>query len=155
MAALRDGQSDFFMLNGKGQRLRTHHCVIWGDHYGTHHNPRYWARPEDFLPERFLVPEGDERSPPKHAWRPFERGPRNCVGQELALTEIKVMLVLTFREFDYKDCYEEFDILKGNPKGWNVNGQRAYMMRRAEGFPADHYPCKVAFARTATEKSAA
>lgn len=154
VAALRDGQSDFFMLNEKGQNLPTLHCVVWGDHYGTHHNPRYWARPEDFLPERFLVPEDDELYPPKNAWRPFERGPRNCVGQELALAEIKVMLVLTIRDFDFKDCYEEYDTIKGNPKGWNVNGQRAYMMRRAGGFPADHYPCKVKSVRAGSEKIA-
>ena len=146
VAAFRDGQPDFF-LSGEGeQSFPTKDCVVWGDHYGTHHNPRYWARSEAFLPERFLVPEGDELYPPKHAWRPFERGPRNCIGQELALTEIRVMLVLTIREFDFKDDYERFDALNNNSKGWNVNGQRAYMMRRGGGHPADHYPCKVSFA---------
>lgn len=145
VAALRDGQPDFFISSDSGQSLPTDRCVVWGDHYGTHHNPRYWARPEEFLPERWLVPEGDELYPPKNAWRPFERGPRNCIGQELALTEIKVMLALTVREFDFRDAYKEFDEMKKNPSGWNVNGQRAYMMRRGGGHPADHYPCKVTF----------
>ena len=35
---------------------------------------------------------------------------------------------------------------KDNPNGWNVNGERAYMMHRGVGHPADHCPCKVAFA---------
>lgn len=153
VAALRDGQSDFFMLNDKGQNLPTLHCVVWGDHYGTHHNSCYWVRPEEFLPERFLVPEEDELYPPKNGWRPFEKGPRNCVGQELALTEIKVMLVLTIRDFDFRDCYAEYDTMNGNPKGWNVNGQRAYMMRRAGGFPADHYPCRVKPVRAGMENT--
>lgn len=146
VAALRDGQPGFFISSESGQRLPTNHCVIWGDHYGTQNNPRYWARSKEFLPERFLVSEGDELYPPKNAWRPFERGPRNCIGQELALTEIKVVLALTIRDFDFKDDYEKFDELKKNLKGWNVNGQRAYMMRRAGGHPADYYPCKVTFA---------
>ncbi|TGO88203.1 hypothetical protein BPOR_0177g00160 [Botrytis porri] len=45
------------------------------------------------------------------------------------------------------DAYEEYDLIKGDPKGWRVNGQRAYMMLRGGGHPADHYPCKVAFAK--------
>ena len=56
------------------------------------------------------------------------------------------MLALTVREFDISDACEAYDTLKGNLKGWNVNGQRAYMMRRGGERPADHYPCKVTFA---------
>lgn len=117
VAALRDGQADFYISSESGKSLPTNHCLVWGDHYGTHHNPRYWARPEEFLPERFLVSEGDELYPPKNAWRPFERGPRNCIGQELALTEIKVMLALTIRAFDFEDAYEEYDTLKEKSEG--------------------------------------
>jgi cytochrome P450 len=70
VAALRDGQPDFFISSDSGQSLPTDRCVVWGDHYGTHHNPRYWARPEEFLPERWLVPEGDELYPPKKCMAP-------------------------------------------------------------------------------------
>lgn len=143
VAAWREGQPDFAIVTEKGQSLPTEHCMVWGDHYGTHYNPLYWDRPEEFLPERFLVAEEDPLHPPKNGWRAFERGPRNCIGQELALTEIKVMLALTVREIDFADHYEEFDQSNRNPPGWNVNGQRAYMMRRPGAFPADHYPCKV------------
>lgn len=67
------------------------------------------------------------------------------------MVEIKLILALTIREFDIKDAYEEFDALKGNEKGGSVNGQRAYMMLRGGGHPADYYPCKVKIAQT-TEK---
>lgn len=56
------------------------------------------------------------------------------------------MLVLTLREFDIRDAYAEFDTLQANPKGWNFNGQRAFMMRGG-GHLAENYPCKVKFAR--------
>jgi cytochrome P450 len=79
----------------------------------------------------------------ENGWRPFERGLRNCIGQEVALTEIKLVPVLTIREFDLNDAYDEYNALMKNPKGWNVNGQRAYMMLRGGGHPADHYPCKI------------
>ncbi|KAF7917420.1 uncharacterized protein EAE98_010183 [Botrytis deweyae] len=147
VAALRDGQSYFSLIGDNGLRFPTERTIVWGDHYATHHNPAHWPRAEEFLPERWIVAEGDELYPPKNGWRPFERGPRNCIGQEVAMTEIKLMLALTIRDFDFKDAYEEYDDMKGNPKGLNVNGQRAYMMLRGGGHPADHYPCKVAFAK--------
>ncbi|TGO24313.1 hypothetical protein BPAE_0106g00180 [Botrytis paeoniae] len=129
-----------------GLRFPTERTIVWGDHYATHHNPAHWRRAEEFLPERWIVVKGHELYPPKNGWRPFERDPRNCIGQGVAMTEIKLMLALTFRDFDFIDAYEEYDVMKGNPKGLNVNGQRAYVMLRGGGHPADHYPCKVAFA---------
>ncbi len=36
---------------------------------------------------------------PASAWRPFERGPRNCIGQELANMEARVILASTARRF--------------------------------------------------------
>ncbi|MCJ1428252.1 hypothetical protein MMC29_006160 [Sticta canariensis] len=120
-------------------------CVVWGDHQGVHHNPKHWQYPYDFIPERWLVPEGDPLYPPKYAWRPFEHGPRNCIGQQLALTEIKIILVLTVRELLISDAYREWDTLKEIQGGWSFNGDRAYMVRRRGGHPCDSYPCSVSF----------
>lgn len=64
------------------------------------------------------------------------------------------MLVLTTRVFDFKDDYENFNALHRHPKDWNVSCQRAYLLRRGGGHPADHYPCKTAFAETETIKTA-
>ena len=80
------------------------------------------APTEDFLPQRWLVPKGHPLYPTKNAWRPFERGPRNRIEQAVALTESRVMLVLTVREFDVRHPHEEFDRFKGNPASWEVNG---------------------------------
>ena len=144
-AALRAGQSDFSLAGPTGQQFPTEGCLVWGDHQGVHHNPKNWPRPYDFIPERWLVSDSDPLYPPKYAWRPFERGPRSCIGQELALTEIKIMLVLIVREFFISDVYHEWDAMKKNPRHRNVNGERAYMVRRGGGHPSDFYPCKASF----------
>ena len=74
----------------------------------------------------------------------FERGPRNCIGQEVALVEIKIVLALTVREFDIIDAYDEWDTLKKNkPEKMRLDGERAYMIYRGTGHPADFYPCRV------------
>ena len=38
------------------------------------------------------------------AWRSFERGSRACLGQELAMMEMKMVLVCTVQWFDF-ECY--------------------------------------------------
>lgn len=35
------------------------------------------------------------------AYRPFERGPRNCIAQELVMLEMRVVLLLTVSRFDF------------------------------------------------------
>ena len=58
----------------------------------------------DFLPERWLVKgkgKGKLISGPAGAWRPFERGPRNCIGQELANIEARIILALVVRRYDF------------------------------------------------------
>jgi cytochrome P450 len=83
VAALRDGQVGFSLQDDSGQRFPTENCLVWGDHYAVHRNPHIWPRAEEFLPERWMVSEGHSLYPPKNAWRPFEKGPRNCIGLPL------------------------------------------------------------------------
>ncbi|GKT57900.1 cytochrome P450 [Colletotrichum tofieldiae] len=71
--------------------LPTERCNIFVSHYAIHHNPQYCVRPDEFIPERWLkLDKDDPLQPPTNGWRPFERGPRSCIGQEMALAEIKM-----------------------------------------------------------------
>ena len=83
--------------------------------------------------------------PVKDAWRPFEKGPRSCIGQELAIAELKVILALTVRELQIEDAYEEWDMQKGTAERERagVEGERAYQYIRNGGHPAELYPCRV------------
>jgi cytochrome P450 len=67
----------------------------------SHRDPAYFHQPHDFVPERWLAKPGEKWYPGhKYAYRPFEHGPRNCIGQEFAMLEMRLVLALTLREFD-------------------------------------------------------
>lgn len=42
------------------------------------------------------------RNSPTGAWRPFERGPQNCIRQSLALTEARVVLAIVAGRYDFE-----------------------------------------------------
>lgn len=126
-------------------------------HQALHVNPRVWPRPKEFLPERFLVGPEDELYPNPAAFRPFEQGARNCIGQTLVWNELRVALVLTCRDLELQDAYDEFDarrekelsfvekakrVLFGEPVR-TVHGERAYQTDSGGLHPANGYPCYV------------
>jgi cytochrome P450 len=67
--------------------------------YGVHRNPDFWIAPERFDPSRF---EKERRAGrPPYAHMPFGGGPRKCIGQDLALIQMLLVLVAIIRRFDF------------------------------------------------------
>ena len=58
--------------------------------YGVLHNPNYWDNPEGFDPERFMPERSKNR--PGAAYIPFSIGPRACLGYNLSIMQIQLVL---------------------------------------------------------------
>ncbi|XP_025082513.1 cytochrome P450 4F22-like isoform X1 [Pomacea canaliculata] len=65
-----------------------------------HHNPTVWDRPHEYLPERFLGDRSITMDP--FQFVPFSAGPRNCIGQNFAMKELKILVARIFHRFHLK-----------------------------------------------------
>ena len=63
----------------------------------TQRDPRFFDRPDDFLPERWN--DEFEKRLPKFAYFPFGGGPRVCVGASFASTEAALLLATIAQRF--------------------------------------------------------
>ncbi|KAH8671470.1 cytochrome P450 [Xylariales sp. PMI_506] len=141
-ATLRKGSRGFSLADARGRQYPTDGFAVVTGTAAMHYHPDLWPRASEFWPERWLGPQ-DGFVPGQ--WRPFEHGPLNCIGQELALTELKMVLVFTAREIDVMPAWDEWDALQGNVEGPKptVNGVRAYRTVRGLAPPKDGLPVRV------------
>jgi len=65
--------------------------------FGVHRHPDFWENPNDFDPDRFLPEQSRDR--PRFAYSPFGGGPRQCVGNELALMESQIVLAIVAQRY--------------------------------------------------------
>ncbi|KAF2738491.1 cytochrome P450 [Polyplosphaeria fusca] len=153
-STIRDGRKDLFIRDPTtGEMLPTEGSMVWVVAMSIHRDPQYWGEDvHEFKPERFLPENADKLVP--NAWRPFEKGPRNCIGQELAMLELKIMLVMTIREFDIKSAYGELDTLNTDGSLWAAEksfrggvqecwGDPAYQVLLAAAKPREGMPARV------------
>lgn len=127
-------------LTYRGRVLPLANHALWISLHGISRSEDLFPDPSAFKPARFL-PDSDVPPPPKDAWRPFEKGPRSCIGQELAMMEIKIVLLLTLREFDFESLYHH---PRGNwPAAPEKHGGRAYQMIALGPKPAGGVPMRV------------
>ncbi|KAI9697353.1 MAG: hypothetical protein M1820_007859 [Bogoriella megaspora] len=107
--SLRSGLPGVSITDLQGNELPMDYAGANILHQALHLNPRVWPRANEFLPERFLVKPEHELYPDPAAYRPFEQGPRNCIGQTLVWNELRVAVVLTCRDLEIRDAYADFD----------------------------------------------
>ncbi|KAI1346032.1 cytochrome P450 [Xylaria sp. FL0043] len=105
---------------------------------------------DDWMPERWL---GDAaNSIPASAWRPFERGPRNCIGLELANLESRVIIAIIARKYDFTKTGLGEPVLDTNglpilnSKGQYKVRSELYNTRKMTSKPVDGTTVKVKLA---------
>ncbi|MFJ8589294.1 cytochrome P450 [Streptomyces sp. NPDC093595] len=62
-------------------------CMLWASAYLVHHDPKVYPDPYEFRPERFLGVK-----PSTSTWIPFGGGRVRCLGDRIAMVEMKEVL---------------------------------------------------------------
>ncbi|XP_069118512.1 cytochrome P450 4A25-like isoform X2 [Argopecten irradians] len=90
------------------QRQSTQECVIDGKTfpsgtflsigiYSLHHNPMVWENSFQYIPQRFSKENAAKID--SYSFIPFSAGPRNCIGQNFAMNEEKVVIARVLQKY--------------------------------------------------------
>ncbi|KAL7937577.1 cytochrome P450 [Trichoderma chlorosporum] len=99
-------------INERGETVMGHfippgtHIEMW--YYTAFHFPEYWTQPEEFIPERWL---GDPRfkNDQKRIFTPFSVGARGCIGKNLALAQMRLIMARLIWNYDIELTEESID----------------------------------------------
>ncbi|KAK3350580.1 cytochrome P450 [Neurospora tetraspora] len=87
---------------GEGGEWNLDGMVLYNCATIIHRDPSVYGETKDeFWPERWLSESENKGEIPAGAWRPFERGPRDCIGRDLAIIEAKVVVALVHRRYEF------------------------------------------------------
>lgn len=154
-SAPRKGQKGLFLTDPQtGEKFSTEGWMIWLVHYGLGHSEDVWGpSAKEFRPERFL-PE-NASGIPEGAFRSFEMGKRDCLGQNLALLESRIILGLTCRQFEFDVALDEKSLKDIGRDGsfyakdhsfrqgkQDVDGEELYQVLVGAAKPREGMPCR-------------
>ncbi|CAH0380969.1 unnamed protein product [Bemisia tabaci] len=91
----------------KGVRLFISTC-------GLHRDPKYFPEPDKFDPDRFSKENIHKIVP--GSYLPFGEGPRVCVGKQLALMNIKHMVMNLVSDYTLQTCEKTQNCLRTDPQ---------------------------------------
>ncbi|KAI1266180.1 cytochrome P450 [Xylariaceae sp. FL1019] len=139
----RQGSAGFNLFID-GQIYPTLNGLINTSPISCHMRSDLWPEVNEFIPERYLVDEDSPLRPAKNAWRPFELGSTRCIGEELAMIEMKLALAFTVgkldMEFDFAGWYAKQN-RDASPN--TVDGQYMYRIGHGIGAVKESLPTRV------------
>ncbi|ODM96110.1 Cytochrome P450 4c21 [Orchesella cincta] len=83
--------------------------IVLAFHELVHNNPGVFPNPKKFDPDRFLPENIKERN--HYAFTPFSAGRRDCLGNKLAMIELKVVVAWILRNFEVATI-DNYDTVK-------------------------------------------
>ncbi|HEY8412464.1 MAG TPA: cytochrome P450 [Pyrinomonadaceae bacterium] len=96
----------------------------------THRDPRFFERPDEFLPERWA--SESIQTLPRYAYFPFGGGPRQCIGNYFAMMEVVLLLATIGQRFSFSllndHPVEVLPVLSLRPK----NGIKVKLLQRGD-----------------------
>lgn len=117
----------------KGIQLDKGH-LINASFVPNNYNPVYYDNPFEFNPERWLNEQQAVTHPPMFI--PFSSGPRNCIGQHLAVMETKLIMAKMMHRYDWSiDKPEDVHLTIGflaNPSEFTTTLRRKHPSKRIE-----------------------
>ncbi len=90
--------------------------------YNVHRDRRFWDEPDRFDPSRFSAERSTGRPP--FAYLPFGAGPRQCIGNQFALTEAQLVLASIAQRYQLR-------LAPGHP----VRPNPVFTLRTSDGLP--------------------
>jgi cytochrome P450 len=79
-----------------GYSIPAKSSLLWSSYF-AHRHPDFWEKPEQFYPEHFSEELSAKR--PGHAYIPFSSGPRVCMGNSFAMTEMQLILATIAQQY--------------------------------------------------------
>jgi cytochrome P450 len=87
--AIQDDEIDGYYISANSS-------IIWNIYF-AHRHPDFWEKPEQFYPDHFSAEHSAKR--PRHAYMPFGTGPRACLGNTFAMTEMQLVLATIAQQY--------------------------------------------------------
>lgn len=80
--------------------------------WATFQNPVNFVEPESYIPERWLPathPQYEERftADNRAVFKPFSYGPRDCIGKNLAFSEMRLIICRLLYRFDFELAHNQ------------------------------------------------
>ncbi|KAL2819493.1 cytochrome P450 [Aspergillus granulosus] len=139
-----------------GEELVLDDVILYNCGSIIHHDQAvFGATADEFMPERWLGnnTNTDKHAPasiPPSAWRPFERGPRSCIGQEFASIVMRAIIAVVARQYDFAKVglgAPKLDAATGRPilsnDGQYEVAEQVYNIRQITARPVDGIMVKV------------
>ncbi|KAL2031486.1 hypothetical protein VTO58DRAFT_106837 [Aureobasidium pullulans] len=155
-SAIRSGSKDFFIIDpDTGESYPTDGFMLHAHSPGHLLNPKVWQEPMSFRPERWLTEQAPPIGADRDAFVAFSKGIRNCIGQELALLEVRMVLAMTVRQFDFHEAFDEVEKLREDGSGYPSDlsgvqeqfGEKAYQIQLGTAKPREGMPCRFSLAK--------